>query len=168
MVSPAAKLADSEFVAAAPDNSVAPVTGAAALLLTTLPVAVPSVLKKLSPAVTADAATSEVLASVPIAVFKAAFRLDVVAAGVVPMAKLLVGNGVALDAVSWTDSVVPSGRLKVNLIWSPEFGLPAVRSIETAGGEPPGPVTVALVSDEETEFSLRPNGEPATSSATWI
>ena len=36
-------------------------------LLTTLPVAVPSVLKKLSPAATAEAATSDVSASVPIA-----------------------------------------------------------------------------------------------------
>src|ERR1700681_4741606 len=58
MVSPAAKLVPSESVPAAPDNSVAPVTGAgiAALLLTTLPVAVPAELKKLSDAATADAA----------------------------------------------------------------------------------------------------------------
>src|SRR6202030_2876388 len=33
-------------------------------------------------------------------------------------------------------------------------------------GEPDGPVTVAPVSVEDTEFSLRPNGEPATSSET--
>ena len=39
-------------------------------------------------------------------------------------------------------------------------------SIWTAAGEPEGPVTVALVSEEETAFSLRPKGEPATSSAT--
>ena len=44
MVSPAAKLVASESVFAAPDNSVAPVIGAgtAALLLTTLPAAVPA------------------------------------------------------------------------------------------------------------------------------
>src|ERR1035437_2357953 len=55
MVSPAAKLVVSESVLAMPDNSVAPVIGAgiAALLLTTLPVAVPAVLKKLSDAATA-------------------------------------------------------------------------------------------------------------------
>ena len=62
--------------------------------------------------------------------------------------------------------MVPSGRLKVKLTWSPGFGLVAPRSTETAAGEPEGPVTVAPVSVEETEFSLRPNGEPATSSDT--
>src|SRR5580704_17005017 len=39
-------------------------------------------------------------------------------------------------------------------------------STETDGGEPEGPVTVALVSDDVTEFSLKPNGEPAAPSAT--
>ena len=74
MVLPGAKLADNESVPAAPDRAVAPVTGAGgtAWLLTTLPVAVPSVLKKLSPAATAEAATSEVPASVPIAEVSAA------------------------------------------------------------------------------------------------
>src|ERR1019366_6820090 len=96
MVSPAAKLVVSESVLAAPDNSVAPVIGAgiAALLLTTLPVAVPAVLKKLSDAATADAATSDVLASAVIAVFSAAFRLAAVAVEVRPMAKLPTGGGV--------------------------------------------------------------------------
>ena len=47
----------------------------------------------------------------PIAVFSAAFRLAAVAVGVVPMAKLPVGGGVALEAVSLIDCVVPSGRL---------------------------------------------------------
>ena len=40
-------------------------------------------------------------------------------------------------------------------------------STDTDGGEPDGPVTVALVSDDVTEPSFRPNGEPATSSATF-
>ncbi len=40
-------------------------------------------------------------------------------------------------------------------------------STDTAAGEPDGPVTVALVSDDVTELSLRPNGEPAASSATF-
>jgi hypothetical protein len=52
IVSPAAKSVVSESVFAAPDNSVAPVigTGVVALLLTTLPVAVPAELKKSLPA----------------------------------------------------------------------------------------------------------------------
>ena len=72
-----------------------------AWLLAALPVAVPAVLKKLSPAATADAATSEVLASLPIAVFSAVLRFRRVGrtAGVVPMAKLPTGVGVALEAV---------------------------------------------------------------------
>src|SRR5882672_2759367 len=64
------------------------------------------------------------------------------------------------------DSDVPSGRLKVKLTLSPLPGLVAPRSIETEGGEPAGPVTVAPVSDDDTELSFRPNGEPATSSPT--
>src|SRR5260221_12951984 len=101
-VPPAANLVVSESVLAAPDNSVAPVIGAgiAALLLTTLPVAVPAGPKKSLPAAIADAATSDVLASVPIAVFSAALRLAAVAVEVAPMAKLPTGGGVALEAVS--------------------------------------------------------------------
>ena len=118
MVLPAAKFADSESVPAAPESAVAPVIGAgvASLLLTTPPVAVLSVLKKLSPASTAEAATSLVPASVEIAEFSAALRFAVVAAGVAPIAKLPVGVGVALDAVNWMDSLVPSGRLKLKVI----------------------------------------------------
>src|SRR5450631_2786309 len=102
MVSPAAKLVASESVLAAPDNSVAPVIGAgiAALLLTTLPVAVPAESKKLSPAAIAEAATSDVLARVPIDDVSAALRLAAVAVGVAPIAKLPVGGGVVLDAVN--------------------------------------------------------------------
>ncbi len=102
IVLPGTKLADSEFVPAKPDSAVVPLTGAGveAWLLTTLPAAVPSVLKKLSPASTAEAATSLVLASVPIAVFKAALRFAVVNAGVVPIAKLPLGVGTALEAVN--------------------------------------------------------------------
>ena len=44
-------------------------------------VADPTVLKKLSPAATADAATSEVLASFVIAVFSAVLRFDAVMFG---------------------------------------------------------------------------------------
>lgn len=107
-VSPFAKPFLSEF-AAAPDRAVAAVIGAggtggvaagAPWLRASLPEAVPAGSKKSCPASTAEAATSEVLASVPIAVLRAALRFAAVAAGVVPMAKLPVGNGDALDAVN--------------------------------------------------------------------
>src|SRR5438445_7324052 len=102
MVSPGAKLVASESVLTAPDNSVAPVMGAgvAALLLATVPIAVPSVLKKLSPAATADAATSAVLASVLIELLRAAFRFAAVAVDEAPMVKLPVGGGVVVVAVN--------------------------------------------------------------------
>jgi hypothetical protein len=100
MVSPAAKLVEIESDPAKPDKAVVPVIGAASLLLTTLPVAVPAGSKKSCPASTAEAATSVVLASLPIAVFSAVFRLPAVSAGVVPMVKLPAGGGFALDAVS--------------------------------------------------------------------
>ncbi|OIQ80136.1 outer membrane protein assembly factor BamB [mine drainage metagenome] len=100
MVSPAAKLVESESEPAAPDKSVAPVIGAAALLFCTVPVAVPAGSKKSCPASTAEAATSVVLASALIDAFNAAVRLLAVAVGVVPIAKLPVGGGVALDAVN--------------------------------------------------------------------
>src|SRR6202051_4212576 len=64
------------------------------------------------------------------------------------------------------DSVVPSGRLNSKLTVSPLLGLVAPRSTETAAGDPAGPVTVEPVSDDEIAFNFRPNGEPATSSAT--
>src|SRR5437899_1674769 len=102
MVLPGAKLAASESEAALPDNCVAPViaAGGDAWLVTPPPDTVAAELKKSLPAAIADAATSDVLASVPIAVVSAAFRLAAVAAGVAPMAKLPAGGGVALEAVS--------------------------------------------------------------------
>ena len=102
MVSPGAKLDDSESVPAAPDKAVAPVIGAGgvAWLLATLPVAVLAVSKKLSPASTADAATSDVLASVVIDAVRAVLRFAAVAVGVAPIAKLPVGGGVVFVAVS--------------------------------------------------------------------
>ena len=74
-----------------------------------------AVLKKLSPASTADAATSVVPDSVVIALFNAVFRLPAVAAGSVPMVKLPVGAGDVLVAVNCTDAEVPSGRLKLKV-----------------------------------------------------
>src|ERR1700733_14877405 len=99
MVSPAAKLGDTELLPAAPDSAVVPVTDAGAKLVTA-PVAVPAGSKKSLPAATAEAATSVVLASVPIAEFSAVFRLPAVAAGFAPMVKLPAGGGFALDAVN--------------------------------------------------------------------
>ena len=99
IVSPGAKSVVSELVAAAPDKVVAPVIGVAALVLTTVPIAV-SVLKKLSPAATADAATSAVLASVLIELLRAALRLLAVNVDVALMVKLPVGGGVVFVAVS--------------------------------------------------------------------
>src|ERR1700730_1103413 len=61
---------------------------------------------------------------------------------------------------------MPSGSLNAKLTLSPSLGLVAPRSTEMAAGDPAGPVTVAPVSDEETALNFRPNGEPATSSAT--
>ena len=90
--------------------------GVVALLLVTLPVAVPIEPKKSSPAATADAATSEVLASVLIEEVRAALRLAAVA----------VGRGAdgesCRPAADWrskpsveSTAVVPSGKLKVKL-----------------------------------------------------
>src|ERR1700730_3884916 len=167
MVLPFAKLVASESVPTPPDNEVAPVIGAASLLLATLPVAVPAVLKKLSPAAIADAATSEVLASLPIAVLSAALRLVAVAVEFAPIAKLPAGGGVVLEAVKSICSVLPSGSVNWKLTASPLFGLVAPRSTEIAAGDPLGPVTVAPVNVEETALSFSPNGDPATSSATF-
>src|SRR5690242_5146264 len=113
MVLPRAKPvpSESEVAPAVPDSSVAPVIRAGVvvlLLLTAFPVATLPALKKSLPAATAEAAFSEVLASAVIALLSADCRFAVVAAGEPPMAKLLDGSGVVFEAVSWTDSVVPS------------------------------------------------------------
>src|SRR5665213_3029579 len=102
ILSPEAKLVVSEFVPAAPANSVVPVTGtgAVAWLVFAVPIAALAEPKKSLPASAAEAATSDVLAMVPIAVFSAAFRFLLVAAAVVPIEKLPAGAGLALDAVS--------------------------------------------------------------------
>src|SRR3954453_12179414 len=67
--------------------------------------------KKSEVAATAEAATSAVLASVPIAPEGAALRLAEVAAGVAPITKPFAGGGTEFEAVSWMVSVEPSGRL---------------------------------------------------------
>jgi hypothetical protein len=102
MVSPLAKLAESESVPGAPDSAVAAVIGAGGVcwLVATAPVAELEGSKKSFPAATAEAATSVVFASVLIDVFKAEFRLAAVAAGVAPIVKLPDGGGFWLDAVN--------------------------------------------------------------------
>src|SRR3984885_7143879 len=168
IVSPLAKLAEREFVPAAPDSAVALViaVGGVDLLFATAPVALLDGSKKSLPAATAEAATRSVFATFPIEVFKAALRFAAVAAGVAPIAKVLAGAGVVLDAVNVTDDVVPSGRLKLSVTASPGLGLVEPKLNDTAAGEPDGPVTVVPVSDDVTELSFRPNGEPAASAAT--
>ena len=84
----------------APDSNVELVTGTEAAVLATLPVAVPDGSKKSLPAATAEAATSVVLASVPIDEFSAVFKLAAVAAGFAPMVKLPVGGGFVFVAVN--------------------------------------------------------------------
>ena len=113
----------SESEPAVPDSAVALVIGAAGVcwLVATLPTALLEGSKKSFPAATAEAATRSVFATVPIAVFSAAFKFAAVVAGSgappgnVAMAKLLAGAGVVFDAVNVTDDVVPSGRLKLTV-----------------------------------------------------
>ncbi len=140
--------------------------GVAALLLTTPPAIVADGLKKLSDAVIAEAATSDVSLRVFIDAVSADCKFSVVAAVSTPIANEPAGGGVVVVAVSSIDSVVPSGRLKLNLTLSPLLGLTPPRSTVAAGGTPAGCVMVAPVSDELTEASLRPNAEP--SSATLV
>jgi hypothetical protein len=101
-VSPAAKPEPSEFVPAAPDKNVEPLAGTGPVfwLLAAVPVAVLSVSKKLSPASTAEAATSDVLAIVWIDDVKAVFRFAAVAVGEPPIVKLPAGGGLVVVAVS--------------------------------------------------------------------
>src|SRR6478736_9143510 len=164
MVSPAAKLAASESVGAVPESSVAPVIGAGTVswLFTGVPVTVADGLKKLSDAVIADAATSAVSLSVLIEDVNVACKFVVVAAVSTPIRNEPAGGGFLVVAVSAIDSVVPSGRLKLNVILSPSFGLTAPRSTVAAGGAPDGCVTVAPVSDELIEPSFIPNDEPSS------
>lgn len=136
-----------------------------------VPVTELAVLKKLSPAVTAEAATSDVLASFLMAVFSAVLRFAAVLFGLTgtlaSIAKLPSGVGVAVDAVRSICSVVPSGSVNWTLSLSPLFGLTPLRSTENDTGEPLGPVTVAPVSVEDTALILSPNGDPAASSDTF-
>ena len=162
MVSPAAKLGATESVPAAPDSSVAPVIGAGTWLVTAPPVIVADGLKKLSDAAIADAATSAVSPSVWIDDVSAACRFAVVATVSRPIRNEPDGAGLVVVAVSEIVSLVPSGRLKLNEILSPSFGLTAPRSMVAEGGAPAGCVTVAPVSDEVIGAELQPEHEPSS------
>src|SRR5271156_5307014 len=118
MVSPGTKLVDNESVPAVPDSSVAPVMGAGgvAWLLTALPLAAADQSKNSLEAAIAEAATSEVFASVPIDDVRADCRLVAVALGVAPMVNEPAGAGDVVVAVSCMVWVAPSGMLKVKLI----------------------------------------------------
>src|SRR5690348_17294324 len=102
MVSPAAKLADSESVPAVPESAVAPEIGAGGVfwLLTAAPATVATGLKKLFDAATAEAATSEVSLNVLIDEVKVACRLAVVAVVSAPIRNDPAGGGFVVVAVS--------------------------------------------------------------------
>ena len=116
----------------------------------------------------ADAATSEVSLNFWIEDANVDCRFAVVPAGppVVSIRNEPDGGGFVVVAVSSIVSVVPSGSAKLNLILSPSLGLTAPRSTVAAGGVPAGCVTVAPVSEDCTDSSFSPNGEP--SSATLV
>src|SRR5208283_284202 len=122
--------------------------------------------KKLLEASIAEDATKAVFATVLIDEVRAVCKFEAVAAGVAPIVNDPDGGGDVVVAVSCTVCVVPSGMLKVKLTLSPGLGLAAPSATDIVAGDPVGPVTVAPVSVELTEFSFMPKGEPATSSAS--
>src|SRR5262249_10747318 len=70
----------------------------------------------------AEAAASDVAASLPTAAVSAAWRLFAVAVVSAPMVNWLSPGGFAVVAVSVRSSLVPSGRAKVNRTVSPALG----------------------------------------------
>ncbi len=117
-------------------------------------------LKKSFAAAIAEAAESEVAASLVTEAASAACRLAAVAVVLPPMVNWF-GPGVAeVVAVSVRFSVDPSGTANVNVMVCPLLGL-AANETPMLGGEP---VTLAPESVEATPASLNPNGEPGTSS----
>ena len=120
--------------------------------------------KKSSDAAIAEAADSEVPASLPTAAVSAVCRLAAVTSLVAPMANWF-GPGLAeVVAVSVMLSVEPSGSVKRYWMVSPSFGLTTPRSTVEAAGGPDG-VTVAPLKLEVTPASLSPNGETASSAS---
>src|SRR5262245_21178133 len=121
-----------------------------------------STLKKSPAAATAEAAVSDVAASLPTAAVSAVSRLPGVRSLVARMANWF-GPGLAdVVAVSVMLSVEPSGRVKRYSMVSPSVGLPAVRSTVVPAGGPDG-VTVALVRFDVTPAGWSPEGDTTPS-----
>ncbi len=133
-----------------------------------MPVATLAVLKKLSPACTAEAATSVVPDSVVIALFKR--RIEIAGGrgrvGADGEASGRRRRRVGRRQLNRRRGAVGQIEIERDLVAGIGIG-GAERDRLTAAGEPDGPVTVAPVSDDDTVPSFRPNGEPATSSPTW-
>ena len=124
---------------------------------------VASMLKKSLAAATADAAESEVAASLPTEAVNAVCRFVAVTSLVAPMVNSF-GPGVAeVVAVSVMLSLEPSGSVKRYWMVSPAAGLAAPRSSGQRRRGAARPVTVAPVRVEFTPASLKPNGETASS-----
>src|SRR4051812_39656664 len=98
--------------------------------------------KKSLPARTAEAAISDVLASLPSELASVACRFAAVAAAVAPIVNWFAAGGDAVVAVNITFSLVPSGRLRRTWMLSPSLGRPPLKSTDTDGGTPAGPLTV--------------------------
>ncbi len=105
---------------------------------------------------------SDVEASRPTDAVSVAIRLAAVMSGVAPMVKVSDPGIADVTAMSVNVSLVPSGRLKVNSIFSPGLGLVG-RSTDTAAGAPAGPVRTAPDSVVLMPASLKPNGDTASS-----
>src|SRR5579871_1352341 len=85
-------------------------------------------------------------------------RFVAVSAAVAPMAKLPAGVGTALDAVRLIDDDVPSGSVNWICTVEPSGGLVPPKSIDSEGGEPEGPVTVAPAMLVLAPAIWKPNG----------
>ena len=171
MVSPAVKPGASESVPVAPDSSGCSRDRRRRYRLVVdgrIPVATLAVLKKLSPAAIAEAATSVVLASVPIARIQRGVEIGGRRAPAsLPIAKLPVGGGDRgrRRQLHRRGGAVGQIEGEADLVAGVGIGgaeidrdrRPAIRSVRSRWRR---------VSDDDTVLSLRPNGEPAASSAT--
>src|SRR5262249_1657771 len=120
-------------------------------------------LKKSLAAAIAEAAGSAVCARLVTAFVSAVCRLPAVRDGVAPIVNWLAPAGeavVACKLIVWFD---PSGKVRLNWMVSPFTGFDP-RVTDIPGGAPLVPVTVAPLRFELMPESLKPNGEPATSS----
>src|SRR5262245_1570989 len=125
-----------------------------------------STLKNSSAALIAEAAESDVAASLPTEVVSAACRLAVVAVGLAPMVNWFSPGGDSVVAVSVRSSVVPSGSANENFTVWPAAAWLARRLPDRAAGGPVGRVVAEPARVEETAPGWRPNTDGATSSRT--